>query len=91
MIQDNLVIVVDTSNYKATYSEDVPFKASSGSISVTPGTYTISVTVANTKDVAIGPLEVTLDAAGIYGVAAVDNVGGGAPFSVILLDDFIVM
>ena len=27
MIQDNLVIVVDTSNYKATYSEDVPFKA----------------------------------------------------------------
>ena len=71
--------------------EDVPFKASSGSISVAPGTYTISVTVANTKDVAIGPLEVTLDAAGIYGVAAVDNVGGGAPFSVILLDDFTVM
>ena len=27
MIQDNLVIVIDTSNYKATYSEDVPFKA----------------------------------------------------------------
>ncbi|MCW3173158.1 DUF4397 domain-containing protein [Shewanella subflava] len=71
--------------------EDVPFKASSGSISVTPGTYTINVTVANTKDVAIGPLEVTLDASGVYGVAAVDNVGGGAPFSVILLDDFTVM
>jgi hypothetical protein len=71
--------------------EDVPFKASSGSISVAPGTYIISVTVANTKDVAIGPLEVTLDASGVYGVAAVDNVGGGAPFSVILLDDFTVM
>jgi len=27
MIQDNLVIVVDTSNYKATYGENVPFKA----------------------------------------------------------------
>lgn len=27
MIQDNLVIVIDTSNYKATYSEGVPFKA----------------------------------------------------------------
>ena len=27
MIQDNLVIVVDTSNYKTTYSENVPFKA----------------------------------------------------------------
>ncbi|WP_434952827.1 DUF4397 domain-containing protein [Shewanella sp. HL-SH4] len=71
--------------------EDVPFKASSGSISVVPGTYTISVTVANTKDVAIGPLEVTLDASGVYGVAAVDNIGGGAPFGVILLDDFTVM
>ncbi|MCL1141232.1 DUF4397 domain-containing protein [Shewanella gaetbuli] len=71
--------------------EDVPFKASSGSISVAPGTYTISVTVANTKTVAIGPLEVTLDASGVYGVAAVDNMGGGAPFGVILLDDFTVM
>lgn len=27
MIQDNLVIVIDTSNYKANYSEAVPFKA----------------------------------------------------------------
>lgn len=26
-LQDNTVIVVDTSNYKASYSEDVPFKA----------------------------------------------------------------
>lgn len=70
---------------------DVPFKASSGSISVAPGTYTISVAVAGTKDVAIGPLEVMLDAGGIYGVAAVDNMGGGAPFGVILLDDFTAM
>ncbi|GGB50971.1 DUF4397 domain-containing protein [Shewanella inventionis] len=69
----------------------VPFKASSGSLSVTPGTYNISVTVAGTKTVAIGPLEVTLDASGVYAVAAVDNVGGGAPFGVILLDDFTAM
>lgn len=27
MIQDNLVIVIDTSNYKSTYAESVPFKA----------------------------------------------------------------
>jgi len=27
MLQDNIVIVVDTSNYKTTYSEKVPFKA----------------------------------------------------------------
>jgi hypothetical protein len=71
--------------------EDVPFMASSGSIKVTPGTYTISVTVANTKDVAIGPLDVTLNASGIYSVTAVDGVGGGSPFGVILLDDFTAM
>lgn len=71
--------------------EDVPFKASSGSLSVTPGNYVITVTVANTKDVAIGPLDVTLDASGIYAVAAVDNVDGGSPFGVILLDDFTAM
>lgn len=71
--------------------EDVPFKASSGSLSVMPGNYVITVTVANTKDVAIGPLDVTLDASGIYAVAAVDNVDGGAPFGGILLDDFTAM
>ena len=27
MIQDNLVIVINTSNYKSSYSEDTPFKA----------------------------------------------------------------
>ncbi|GGP60857.1 hypothetical protein GCM10009347_28910 [Shewanella algicola] len=70
---------------------NVAFKAASGSLSVTPGTYNISVTVAGTKTVAIGPLEVTLNANGIYGVAAVDNEAGGAPFGVILLDDFTAM
>ncbi|NKF51312.1 DUF4397 domain-containing protein [Shewanella sp. WXL01] len=66
----------------------VPFKTASGSLSIAPGNYTISVAVAGTKTVAIGPLDVTLEAGGIYGVAAVDNMGGGAPFGVILLDDF---
>ena len=27
MIEDNIVIVIDTSNYKASFSEEVPFKA----------------------------------------------------------------
>lgn len=27
MVEDNIVIVVDLSNYKASYSEQVPFKA----------------------------------------------------------------
>ncbi|MBR9729369.1 DUF4397 domain-containing protein [Shewanella intestini] len=69
----------------------VPFKASSGSLSIAPGNYTISVTVAGTKTVAIGPLDVTLEANGLYSVAAVDNMGGGAPFGVILMDDFVAM
>lgn len=27
MIEDNIVIVIDNSNYKASFAEDVPFKA----------------------------------------------------------------
>ncbi|WP_394130570.1 DUF4397 domain-containing protein [Shewanella maritima] len=70
---------------------NIPFKTASGSLSIAPGNYTISVAVAGTKDVAIGPLDVTLEAGGIYGVAAVDNMGGGAPFGVVLMDDFVSM
>ncbi|WP_445776762.1 DUF4397 domain-containing protein [Shewanella sp.] len=85
-----LTQTADISNATPALS-NVPFKASSGSLSVPPGTYYISVTLTGTKTVAIGPLEVSLDASGVYGVAAVDDVGGGAPFGVILLDDFTAM
>lgn len=68
---------------------NVPFMAASGSLSVAPGDYVISVTPTGTKTVAIGPLSVSLAAGGLYGVAAVDAQGGGAPLSVILMDDFI--
>ncbi|MCG9728705.1 DUF4397 domain-containing protein [Shewanella sp. Isolate13] len=67
---------------------DVPFKASSGSLSVAAGDYVVSVTVAGTKTVAIGPLPITLENGGVYGVAAVDSTTSGA-FDVILLDDFV--
>ncbi|WP_299804115.1 DUF4397 domain-containing protein [uncultured Shewanella sp.] len=67
---------------------DVPFKASSGSLSVAGGDYVVSVTVAGTKNVAIGPLAISLDSGGIYGVAAVDTDTSGV-FDVILLDDFV--
>jgi hypothetical protein len=85
-----LTQTADISNATPALS-NVPFKARSGSLSVPPGNYYISVTLTGTKTVAIGPLEVSLDASGVYGVAAVDDVGGGAPFGVILLDDFIAM
>lgn len=68
---------------------DVPFRATSGSLSVPAGDYVVSVTVADTKTVAIGPLPITLENGGIYGVAAVDSTTSGA-FDVILLDDFVV-
>ncbi|MCL1066013.1 DUF4397 domain-containing protein [Shewanella olleyana] len=68
---------------------DVPFKAASGSLSIAPGDYTVSVTVTGTKTVAIGPLAVSLAANGIYSVAAVDAENDTSMFSVILMDDFV--
>ncbi|WP_076540716.1 DUF4397 domain-containing protein [Shewanella sp. UCD-KL21] len=68
---------------------DVPFKAASGSLSVAPGDYTVSVTVTGTKTVAIGPLAVTFAANGLYSVAAVDAENDTSMFSVILMDDFV--
>ena len=68
---------------------DVAFKATSGALSIAAGDYVVSVTPHDSKTVAIGPLPVSLMASGIYSVAAVDNMGGGAPLGVILMDDFV--
>lgn len=67
---------------------DVPFLADSGYLSVPPGAYDVIVTVTGSKMPAIGPAPVTLDAGGVYTAAARDADGGGAPLSLILLDDF---
>ncbi|MCL1058403.1 DUF4397 domain-containing protein [Shewanella gelidimarina] len=67
---------------------NVPFMAASGALSITAGDYVVSVTPHDSKTVAIGPLAVSLMAGGIYSVAAVDNIGGGTPLGVILMDDF---
>ncbi|QLE87301.1 DUF4397 domain-containing protein [Shewanella sp. Scap07] len=68
---------------------DVPFMAASGALAVAAGDYVVSVTPHDSKDVAIGPLSVSLMAGGIYSVAAVDAAGGGTPLGVILMDDFV--
>ena len=68
---------------------DVPFMTTSGSLSIAPGDYVVSVTPTGTKTIAIGPLNISLAAGGLYGVAAVDGQGGDAPLGVILMDDFI--
>jgi hypothetical protein len=80
----------DISNAEPALS-DVPFDAdalvSSGNIQVAPGEYFATVTATGTKDAAIGPVALTLDALGIYTIVATDSDGGGLPPQVILLDD----
>ncbi|RYZ84525.1 MAG: hypothetical protein EOO68_31480 [Moraxellaceae bacterium] len=57
------------------------------SVDLPPGTPAISLTLPGTKTIALGPLDVSLEAGGIYTVLARDEVGlGGA--NVTLLDDF---
>ncbi|WP_394202414.1 DUF4397 domain-containing protein [Shewanella waksmanii] len=68
---------------------DVPFMVASGALEVAAGDYVVSVTPHDSKDVAIGPLSISLMAGGIYSVAAVDAAGGGTPLGVILMDDFV--
>lgn len=70
---------------------DVPFDAaalvSTGYVSLVPGTYFVTVTAAGTQTAAIGPIELTLEGAGVYTAVAVDATGGGLPPQLILMDD----
>ncbi len=66
---------------------NVPFKASSAYLSVDAGSYEIRVTPTGTKTVVIDSGTVPLMAGQIRTVIAVDNVGGGAPFGAIVLND----
>lgn len=68
--------------------EDFAFGADTGYIGLAAGEYDVTVTVAGTKTAAIGPATLALDAGGVYTVGARDAQGGGAPFGVILLDEF---
>ena len=67
---------------------NVPFKADTGYVDLVAGSYEVTVTPAGSKTAAIGPLAITVANGGVYTVAARDAVGGGAPLSVITLDDF---
>lgn len=64
------------------------FGEETGYLSLAAGSFDVTVTAAGTKTVAIGPATLALENGGIYTVAASDASGGGAPFGVILLDDF---
>jgi hypothetical protein len=65
----------------------VPFTADTGYVSLPAGSYDVAVTPTGSKLPAIGPVTVTLEAGGIYTAAARDEIGGGLPLGLILLDD----
>jgi len=67
----------------------VPFRAETGYVSLAGGAYDVTVTVAGTKTTAIGPATITLADGSVYTAAARDATGSGAPFGLILLDDFV--
>jgi hypothetical protein len=66
---------------------NVAFKVASDYLSVPAGSYQIRVTVAGTKTVAIDSGTVALTAGQIRTVVALDAVGGGAPFTALVLAD----
>lgn len=68
---------------------NIALKQETGFVSLAAGTYTVTVTPAGTKTPAIGPLNITVAAGGVYTAVARDAVGGGAPLGLILLDDFV--
>jgi len=67
---------------------NVPFKANTGYVSLAGGAYTVTVTPTGTKTAAIGPVNVTIENGVVYTAVARDNVGGGLPLGLILMDGF---
>ncbi|MBW3139479.1 DUF4397 domain-containing protein [Ferrimonas balearica] len=68
---------------------DVPIRAETGFVALTPGTYYVTVTPTGTQDAAIGPIMLELEGNKIYTAIARDMMGGGLPLGLILLDDFV--
>ncbi|RUO37694.1 hypothetical protein CWE13_07025 [Aliidiomarina shirensis] len=67
-------------------AEDIQF---TGNVALTPGEYFVTVTLADTKDAAIGPVMLDLAGGGLYTAIAVDATGGGLLPQLILMDDFV--
>ncbi|TVQ46395.1 MAG: DUF4397 domain-containing protein [Gammaproteobacteria bacterium] len=66
------------------------FLDDTGYLSLDPGSYDVTVTLAGTDTVAIGPLTIEISAGGVYSAIARDPLPGTDDFGLILLDDFLV-
>ncbi len=63
----------------------VDFKDETGYVQLAGDDYDVTVTLAGTQTIAIGPLPITVADGGVYTALARDAAGGGAPFGVELL------
>ena len=69
--------------------EVIPFKASTGYVSLPAGSYDVAVTPTGSKTAAIGPATFDFSDGDVLTVVARDNVGGGIPLNVIVTNDSI--
>lgn len=67
---------------------NVPFQAETGYVSLTPGSYEVSVTPASDPQTVAIFAPVTVEASGIYTAIARDPLPGDTDLGLILLDDF---
>ena len=65
------------------------FLDDTGYLSLAPGSYDVTVTLAGTETVAIGPVSIDITAGGVYSTIARDPLPGESDFGLILLDDFL--
>lgn len=68
---------------------DVAFKDNTGFEPLPEGDYDVTVAVAGTKTVAIGPATISIANGGIYTAIARDPLPGAMEFGLIVLDDFV--
>ncbi len=66
----------------------IPFGGDTGFQQVVAGSYDLTITTAGTQTVLAGPTTISVINTGIYTIASRDAPGGGAPFGLILMDDF---
>lgn len=67
----------------------VEFKKETGYVSLAAGSYVVTVTPADSKTAAIGPVTLDLEANAIYTAIARDGAGLMADVGLILMDDFV--